>query len=165
MLAALAPAAASAAGAPERPAKGPAPMHICISRCAAATRHPTRGKISRKRETTKTRKPETKCRRATDPEPRLMHSLHDSKRPRPGPIGVETATPPCAAVRAAALPARQSGSTPGLSASVGDKALAFLELRGAPGLRNPASAHHLSQRGVAGCRGAHPRPPARPVSR
>jgi hypothetical protein len=39
------------------------------------------------------------------------------------------------------LASQASGPTPGLSASVGDKGLAFLELRGAPGPRTPASAH------------------------
>jgi hypothetical protein len=38
------------------------------------------------------------------------------------------------------LAGQARGPTPGLSASVGDKVLAFLELRGAPGRRNPASA-------------------------
>jgi hypothetical protein len=53
MLAALALATAAVAVAPERPAGGPASMHICISRRAAATLRPARWQISRKRETTK----------------------------------------------------------------------------------------------------------------
>jgi hypothetical protein len=86
-------------------------MHICISRCAAATRHASRGQISRKRETTKTRKPETKCRRLPEPEPSLMHSLYDSiRRGRGyGRSGTVPGTAPCAAVRAAASSARQAG--------------------------------------------------------
>jgi hypothetical protein len=46
-------------------------MHIRISQCARVTRHPARRRISRKQDITKTRKPETKCRRLPEPQ----HSL------------------------------------------------------------------------------------------
>jgi hypothetical protein len=101
MFRALPLATASAAGAPERLAGG-----------AAATCHLSRGQImSRKRETTKPRKPETKCHRVPEPEPSLMHSLHDSTRRGRGHgrSGTVPGTAPCAAVRAAASPARQAG--------------------------------------------------------
>ena len=119
-------------------------MHICISRCAAATRHASRGQISRKRETTKPRKPETKCHRVPEPEPSLMHSLHDSirKRPRPWPIGNGTGNRALRSGPCGRLAGQASGSTPSLSASVSDKARGFLELA-------ETSILHVSQRGVA----------------
>ena len=143
-------------------------MHICISRWAAAARHPSRGQMSRNRETTKTRKPETKYRRPPEPEPSLMHSLHDSTRkwPRPWPIGNGTGNRALRSGPCGRLAGQASGSTPSLSASVSDKALAFLELAELPVRKTRrAPILHVSQRGVARCRGAHPRPPARPASR
>ena len=63
------------------------------------------------------------------------------------------------------LVGRASGPTPGLSASVSDKALALLELAKLPVRETCAPILRVSQRGVAGCRGAHPRLPGSPVSR
>lgn len=159
MLAALPQATALAAGAPEPPAGGPASMRICISRWAAATRHPSREQISRNRETTKTRKPETKCRRPPEPESSLMHLLHNSIRRGRGHGRSGTVPEPRSAqrsVRPPRWPGKRAGPTQGLSASVSDKALAFLELAELP-VRETRRAPilHVSQRGVARCRGAH----------
>jgi hypothetical protein len=67
----LPPHIVSTTGVGERPADGPASLHIRVSRCAGVTRHPARRRTARKREITKTRKPETKCRRLPEPQ----HSL------------------------------------------------------------------------------------------
>jgi hypothetical protein len=59
-------------------------------------------------------------------------------------------------VRPPRWPGKRAGPTQGLSASVSDKALAFLELAELP-VRETRRAPilHVSQRGVARCRGAH----------
>src|SRR5438105_8857735 len=132
MLAALPLAIALGAGMPEPPAGGPASMRICISRWAAATPHPSRGQISRNRETTKAGDQVSPAARART-QSYVSASCFDSKRARPWPIGDGTGnhalrSGPCGRL------AGQAGKRAhaGLVGFGERQALAFLELAELP---------------------------------
>jgi hypothetical protein len=75
-------------------------------------------------------------------------SRFDSKRPRPWPIGNGTGNRALRSGPCSRLAGQASGPTPGLLASVGDKALAFLELAERPVRKTRrAPILHGSQRG------------------